>query len=151
MSRLIIYLSVHHGNTKKIAELMAEVLGADLAEVGKANKKMVQDADLVGFGSGIYFGKHHKSLLNFLEKLPNCSGKKSFIFSTSGVGGTKQHWALKMALKSKGFEIIGEFACKAWDTFGLLKLTGGINKSRPNKKDLEKAREFAEEIDRKNL
>jgi hypothetical protein len=46
-------------------------------------------------------------------------------------------------LIGKGFTIIGEFSCKGFNTFGPLKLVGGINKGRPNESDLNKAENFA--------
>lgn len=40
----------------------------------------------------------------------------------------------------------GAFACKGWNAYGSFKLIGGINKGRPNDKDLENAREFAKRL-----
>jgi hypothetical protein len=31
---------------------------------------MLAEYDLIGFGSGIYYGKHHKTLLDFVAGLP---------------------------------------------------------------------------------
>ena len=84
---LILYFSFHHKNTEKIAKAMAEVLGADLLEVTKANPEMILNCDLIGFGSGIYAFSHHKALFEFLEKLNLKQKKKAFIFSTSGAPG----------------------------------------------------------------
>lgn len=44
---------------------------------------------------------------------------------------------------NRGFSVVGEFSCKAWDTWGPLKLVGGTNKGGPNADDLEEARVFA--------
>jgi flavodoxin len=38
--------------------------------------------DLIGFGSGIYGGKFHQTLIQFIEGLPTFAGKQAFIFST---------------------------------------------------------------------
>ena len=143
MRCLVIYQSVHHGNTEKIAKEIAKCLDADLKRVNEINKKDLTEYDLIGFGSGIYFLKHHKSLLEFVEDLPQMN-KKAFIFSTRGLGCYKfYHRALRKKLIEKGFKIVGEFSCKGYDTYGILKLIGGINKGRPNEQDLEKARKFA--------
>ena len=40
-------------------------------------------------------------------------------------------------------DIVGEFDCRGFDTFGLLKVIGGISKGKPNEKDIEKAENFA--------
>ena len=143
MKTLIIYTSVHHQNTGKVAKVMAEELEADLVPIGDAQPASIAAYDLVGFGSGIYFGKHHKTLLQFVETLPSETGKRAFVFSTSGEGGKGRHAALKEKLMDKGFSIVDEFSCKGWDTWGPMKLIGGINKGRPNADDLERARLFA--------
>jgi len=122
---------------------MAEELAADLVPVQEAQPATILAYDLIGFGSGIYFMKHHKTLLQFVESLPAVTGKRVFVFSTSGEGGSERHAALKEMLVDRGFSIVGEFSCKGWDTFGPMKLIGGINKGRPNEEDLEEARVFA--------
>ena len=85
MKALVIYESVHHGNTKKIAEAIATVLDAKLERVGAARPSL-EGYDLVGFGSGIFFGKHHRRLIDFIERLDGGQLKPAFIFSTSGSG-----------------------------------------------------------------
>jgi flavodoxin len=143
MKTLIVYASVHHQNTEKVAKAMAEELGADLVPVGEAQPETLTAYDLIGFGSGIYGGKFHKTLLQFVKGLPAVTGKQSFIFSTRGAGEGRGHAALKEMLVDRGFSIAGEFSCKGWDTVGPLKLFGGINKGRPNAEDVEDARVFA--------
>ena len=54
MKTLICYVSVHHGNTKKIAEAMAAAIGADCVPIKDVKSDMIAGADLVGFCSGIY-------------------------------------------------------------------------------------------------
>jgi flavodoxin len=53
---------------------------------------------------------------------------------------------LREKLKSKGYWIIDEFSCPGLNTNSFLKLFGGINKGRPNTKDLKHAEEFAEKL-----
>lgn len=147
MKALIIYVSVHHGNTERVAKVMANILDADLLQVKQADASMLEQYDLIGFGSGIYFGKHHESLLDFVDKLPLIRNKKAFIFSTSGL---RKVWfihnfdkPLKEKLQRKGFDIIGEFSCRGFDTSRAAMIVGGINKDRPNERDLKKAEDFA--------
>jgi flavodoxin len=152
MKALIIYVSLHHGNTEQVARTMANVLGAVPLPVKQADCDMLGPYDLVGFGSGIYFGRHHASLLDFVDRLPATEDKKAFIFSTSGL---RKIWlvhdfdrALEERLRCKGFEIIGEFSCRGLDTYRATRLVGGINRGRPDARDLQRAEDFARAISR---
>jgi len=146
-------MSIHHSNTEKIAKVMAEILEARLMKSHEVNINTFTEYDLIGFGSGIYFFKHHKSLLNLIDKLLLQKNKKAFIFSTRGMGPVWfYHRHLKKKLLAKGFDIVGEFSCRGFDTYLFdkyippLKFTGGINKGRPTEKDLENARKFAKDL-----
>jgi flavodoxin len=147
MKALIIYISVHHGNTEKVAETMASALDADLVQVRHADANVLEPYDLIGFGSGIYFGKHHESLLGFIDRLPTVRNKKAFVFSTSGL--RKMPFvhdfdkSLNRRLRQKGFDIVAEFSCRGLDTYRAAGLVGGVNKGRPSAKDLKKAEDFA--------
>jgi len=149
MKTLIICKSIHHGNTQKIAEVIAKVLEAKLVKPEELDINTVTEYDLVGFGSGIYYGKHHKDLLSVVDNLFSVKNKKAFIFSTSGTGEkniSRNHRLIREKLMAKGFTIAGEFSCRGWDSFGLLKLIGGINKGRPDEHDLRKAEDFARRL-----
>jgi flavodoxin len=150
MKALIIYISVHHGNTERVAKVMANILDADLLQVEQADASMLEQYDLIGFGSGIYFGKYHESLLDFVDKLPTLRNKKTFIFSTSGLRKIRFihnfDKPLKEKLQQKGFDIIGEFSCRGLDTYRATKLVGGINKGKPNAKDLQQAEDFVRSL-----
>jgi flavodoxin len=145
METLIIYKSVYQMNTEKVARAMAEAINADLRKVEEVKPTMLAEYDLIGFGSGIYKGKHYETLLDFVAGLP-LQGKAAFVFSTSG-GATKSwHRGLRAALVQKGFTIKGEFTCPGFQNNGLHSLFGGFRKGRPNAKDLEKARVFVRDL-----
>jgi len=146
MKTLIVYKSIHHGNTEKIAKEMAECLNADLIKSDNINVNNLIDYDLIGFGSGIYYGKFHKNILDLIDILPNQPDKKAFVFSTSGQGKIEYNKSIEQKLKEKDFKVIGSFACKGYDTFGPFKLIGGISKARPNNSDIQKAKEFAAKL-----
>ena len=146
MKTLIVCVSVHHENTDKIAKAMARVLRAKIVRPQEITPEEILGYDLVGFGSGIYYFKHHKSLLEFVEGFPRCEGK-AFVFSTRGIGPVLfYHRALKKKLLEKGFTILGEFSCKGLVTFGFLGLIGGLNRGRPNDTDLVNAENFARQL-----
>lgn len=150
MKNLIIYASIHHGNTEKIAREMGSVLDARLVKFHDITQEDIEKADIIGFGSGIYFTKFHKRLINLVKGLPEMKRKKAFFFSTSGMKGNnllnKSHDKFRKILEEKNFKILGDFNCPGYDTYGVLKFIGGIHKGRPNQKDLEEARKFAEFI-----
>jgi len=147
MKPLLVLYSYHHKNTEKVANVFAKVLDAQIKTPQQINPEGLQDYALIGFGSGIYGGKHHKFLLDLADELPHVTNRKAFIFSTSALTGvakvTKDHSLLREKLQSKGYIIVDEFACKGFNTNSFLKYFGGMNKGRPNAEDLKQAEEFA--------
>ena len=155
---LIICQSIHHGNTTKIARVLADEFNAEIKKPFEVKIEELDGYDLIGFGSGIYDDMHHTSLLELVDKLPDGAGKKTFIFSTSGVPVSilgdkflqnylaKAHSALRNKLESKDYKILGDFICPGFNTNVFLKYFGGLNKNRPNQKDFENAKEFALKI-----
>ena len=106
--------------------------------------------DLLGIGSGIYYGRLHDEILQWVRGLPDVYARALpvFIFTTSGLPflATFWHRPLKHALARKGYEVVGEFACRGFDTWGPLWLTGGLNWRHPDERDLARAREFAQRV-----
>jgi flavodoxin len=144
---LIICESVHHGNTMKIAKAIGEVLNAKIIKPSDFNEGIIADYSLIGFGSGIYGGMHHKNLIDLAKKLEIQNDKKAFIFSTSSIRMVFMHKTLRDILLKKGFDIIGEFLCKGFSDYSFLKfLAGGINKGRPNEEDLQEAQSFSKNL-----
>jgi len=146
MKSLLVLYSYHHNNTQKIAKVFTQVLKAQIKTPKQINLQELQNYNLIGFGSGIYGAKHHKSLLKLADKLPQVTNKKAFIFSTSALTGKEKmvddHSSLKEKLQSKGYTIIDEFQCKGFNTNSFMKFFGGMNKGRPNTEDLKNAKEF---------
>jgi flavodoxin len=89
-------------------------------------------------------------LLDLADKLPRVTDRKAFIFSTSSnlEPLAKNHSALREKLQSKGYMVVDEFSCAGFNTNSFIKLFGGINKGRPNAKDLKRAEEFAQSLKR---
>jgi flavodoxin len=150
MESLLILFSYHHKNTEKIANVFAKVLGAQIRTPQQIHPEELQEYGLIGFGSGIYGGKHHESLLDLADKLPQVTNRRAFIFSTSSnlEPLAKNHSALREKLQSKGYMIVDEFTCAGFNTNSFSKLFGGINKGRPNAQDLKRAEEFAQSLER---
>jgi flavodoxin len=147
---LIVLYSYHHHNTEKIAKVISKVLDAEIKTPEQTNPEELQDYDLVGFGSGIYSAKHDESILELADELPEVNNRDAFLFSTSGITGkskaAKDHETLREKLEAKGYVIFDEFQCKGFNTNSFLRLFGGMNKGRPNDKDLKNAEEFAQSL-----
>ncbi|MBA9043625.1 MULTISPECIES: flavodoxin family protein [Streptomyces] len=148
MRTVIVCASVSHGNTRRVADSMAQVLGARVVSPEEADPTELADADLVGFGSGVFHGRLHPALMSFVRALPAGRGR-AFVFATSGLpeiplmSFTRP---LVRLLEGKGFAVDGSFSCRAFDTWTPFKLVGGINKQRPHTGDLAAARAFAGQL-----
>ncbi len=148
MKSLLVVFSFHHKNTEKIANTIAKVLDAQVRKPRETRPEELPEYSLVGFGSGIYDEKHHRTLLELVEKVPQVTDGKAFIFSTSGVTtyAAEFHTPLREKLQSKGYMIVGEFNCPGFNTNSFLRFLGGMNKGRPNAEDLKLAEEFAQKL-----
>jgi len=147
LAPLLVVKSVHHGNTAKIARVIAGVLGAEVSSPEETPFSSLAACGLVGFGSGVYYGQLHPALFDWLSGLPDAPKptRPAFIFSTSGLPFLAKlwHWPSRRLLSRKGFYTVGEFTCRGFDTWGPLWLAGGLNKKHPDERDLQRAREFA--------
>ena len=153
MKTLIVCVSVSHGNTRKIASAMADVLGAAVVEPEDVDVATLGDYDLVGFGSGIFGMAFHPRLRRFVASLPDAKRANAFVFATSG-GPELPFWQytrpMVALLETKGFEVVGTFRCPGLDTWLPLRLVGGLNKQRPNHGDLAAAAAFAADCARRS-
>jgi len=153
MKSLLVLVSYHHKNTEKIANGFARVLDAQIKTPQQIDLEELQEYGLIGFGSGIYAAKHHKSLLDLADKLLQVDNKNAFIFSTAALTNEKKrgkdHLTLREKLESKGYRIVDEFQCKGFNTNSFMRFLGGMNRGRPNAKDLKNAEEFAQKLKQK--
>lgn len=146
MKVLLIIKSTHQQNTLKIAEAMSEVAPLTFVELENVKNYNLKDYDIVGFGSGIYYGKHDKELIKFVDSLNN-EPSYNFVISTSGSKNyDKYNKSLIKLLESKNKTVLGSFGCKGLDKFFIFGLFGGINKGRPNETDLDAAQQFIIEL-----
>jgi flavodoxin len=145
MKAAVCYYSRHHGNTLKVLEAMAQGNDLELIDVTSCTAADLTPYDVVGFASGVYYGKFHESVVNFARQcLP--SGKKVFFIYTCGAQRGGYTKAIAQAANEKRTAIWGEYGCLGYDTFGPFKLIGGIAKGHPNAAELDGARKFYEQI-----
>jgi len=143
---LIIEESIFNNNTKRLATAMAYELDCQCVTVNEAKLLNIDRYKVIGFGSGIYFGKHHPKIIEFVNQL-SVREQKSFIFSTHGNPlVSKYHDVLRLALTRKGRTVIGEFDTVGFDGTGPFLIFGGWNKGRPHEGDCKRAKEFIRKL-----
>ncbi len=141
MKAVIIYASMHHGNTKKIVDAIAQECDVELVDATKVIEKDLEGYDLIGFASGIFYSKYHKQVLDFANiNLP--TDKNVFFIATAGNPIDFNFHTIAEIAKEKSCNEVGRFQCKGYDTFGPFKLVGGIQKGHPDEEELREAVEF---------
>lgn len=145
MKTVIIYHSEHHGNTQKLVQAIAEQGNVTLLKTPDIAGANLSGYDLIGFASGIYYGKFHDSVIRFAkEHLP--PEKNVFFLYTCGVNRKGYTADLLQIAGEKRAYPIGTWYCSGYDTFGPFKLIGGIAKGRPNEKDIAEAVQFYQNL-----
>lgn len=150
MKTLIICKSTHHENTLRVAQVIADELEAELKTPEMVDQESLTQYDLIGFGSGIYMGKHHKSLTNFVKNVDTLSGTNVFVFYTSGFSKFPARPSFESflieQLTKKGAQILDIFSCRGLETVGPFRIGSGKNKGHPDEADLKNARDFAKSL-----
>jgi len=124
------------GNTKKVADAIAEETGVTAKDVSSS---LIEDTKILFLGSGTYGGKPGEAMMKFIGS-GNFSGRKVAIFGTAASlsGNQKMIGAMTDILKQKGATILGNYHCKG--KFIL------VNRGHPNKEDMDNAKKFAREM-----
>lgn len=138
----VVYASLHHGNTEK---LVRSVKGVDVFEVDNTRDVDFARYDIVGLASGIYMGKFHEKIGDFVC-VHKKELKKVFLVYTSGTGSKKYGLEYKQVLEKEGLDVIDIYCCKGHDTMGPWKMVGGIGKNHPDDKDIKKYESFVERL-----
>lgn len=140
MKTAIVYYSKHHGNTKKLLDAIAGQHDVTLIDAIENPQADLSVYDRVGFASGIYYSKFHKSTLKLAEKLRK--DQQVFFIYTCGAMKDGYTKAIGEAASRAGAKSIGEYGCLGFDTFGPFKLLGGIAKGHPDADELRGAVQF---------
>jgi flavodoxin len=142
----ILYRSPHHGNTRKLLDaIAAAVPGVDLILAGEGEFSPAE-YDFIGFASGVYGGKLHRAVRKVLDTM-NADGRRAFVIYTCGDSqGSKYGERFLNMLRQKGYKTCGFYFCIGHDSFGPMRLIGGINKGRPNGEDIQGAVAFYENL-----
>ena len=141
MKTVIIYASTHHGNTKKVVEAIAKECDIELIDATKVHEKDLNEYDLIGFASGIFYSKFSEQVLSFARvNLPE--GKNVFFIATAGNPLDRYFKCITDITEEKQCKELGRFQCKGFDTYGPFKLLGGIQKGHPDQQDISDAIDF---------
>lgn len=145
MKTAIIYYSRHHENTKKVLDVLAKKHEITLIDATQTQNFNLTDYDLIGFASGIYYSKFHKTVLEFAKNnLPR--NKKVFFLYTYGAEKEGYTKSIEAVTSQKNAKTVGSFGCLGFNTFGPFKLIGGIAKGHPTQDDFTKANQFYENL-----
>jgi len=135
MTGLSVVVDSRGGNTRKVADAIAEELGIRATDVTTSPP---DDAGILFLGSGTYGGKPGEAMMKFIGA-GNFSGRKIAIFGTSGsvAGGQNMIVVMTNLLQQKGATILGNYHCRG--------KTFLVNRGHPDKEDLDNAKKFARE------
>lgn len=139
MKTAIIYYSKHHGNTKKLLDAIQAKHDVTLINVLTDKNVDLSEYDRIGFASGIYYSKFHKSVLEYAKQnLP----KNANVFFLYTYGAKKENYTKAIRAAVSSANILGEYGCFGFNTFGPFKLIGGIAKGHPDQSELDGAVKF---------
>lgn len=139
---ILFYYSIHHENTKTIAEAAAKATDARIVRIPAKEEFDISEYDLVGFASGVYMSEFGKPIREFAEGLEGLDGKSCFTLYTCGAPAGEFDGAFVTLLKKRGASVVGRHHCRGFDTFGPFKLVGGIAKGHPTAKEIDAAAAF---------
>ena len=143
----IVYDSMHNMNTEKLVLSLKENYNdVDIVKVNNFDINAIDDYPKIGLASGIYWGRFSKNIEELLDKILDSDVKNLFFIYTSGVGKVRYEKKLIKKLEEKNKICLGIFSCKGFDKYGPFKLIGGINKGKPNEKDIQNLIKFFENI-----
>ena len=143
----IVYDSMHNMNTEKLVlSLKENYNNVDIIKVNNFDINAIDNYPKIGLASGIYWGRFSKNIEELLDKILDSDVKNLFFIYTSGIGKVRYEKKLIKRLEEKNKICLGIFSCKGFDKYGPFKLIGGINKGKPNEKDIQNLIKFFENI-----
>lgn len=129
-----VYYYTRSGNTKKLAEAVAEAVGVAANDI---SVPLEEKADILFLGSSLYAGGFDSAVGEFIANNANKIGTiVSFGSSASNMSTFKK---VKALAQEKGIQVYDEFFnCPGHFMF--------MHKNRPNKADTEAAASFAKSV-----
>jgi flavodoxin len=122
------------GNTRKVAEAMAEAIGAEAKSI---DFPLEEKVDVLFLGNSVYAANMDKEVKEFVTANKDKIGKLVNVSTAALIEGT--YGRMSKLCKELGIEIDErEFHCKGEFKF--------MHKGRPDEQDLADAKAFAKEI-----
>lgn len=147
---VIIYASTHHGNTYKLVEAISARYEITMIDANKVQTADLSEYELIGFASGIDFGKFYDVVEQFLKtNLPK--NKAVFFMYTCARADKDFTYVMRTEALKRNAVLLGEYGCRGYNTYGVWKAIGGMNKHHPSKKELDDAVKFYESLIRMDL
>ena len=140
MKVVIVFESTHHGNTKKLLDAIAAKYDVELIDASKVDAVDYEYYDVIGFASGVVYGKFYQKVTYLAKSVP--SGNKVFFIYSCGKNNKDYSQNIRKILEDKGCISLGTYGCIGFDTYGPMKLIGGINKGHPDEADIAGAVSF---------
>ncbi len=140
MKCIIIYGSHHHGSTRKLAQAISGQYGAVLWDAEQGEVPDLSEYDLIGFASGIDFGRFYPAVTELARSLPE--GKAVWAMFTCARDNGKYGREIQEIARQRRCTYLGKFGCRGFNTYGPWKLIGGMNHGHPSPAEVEDALRF---------
>ena len=105
MKPCILYFS-RTGNTKSMAEAIAEATNAPIFAITSSEPSVVEDFDLLIVGTPVEGFRPAMKTMEFVERLPKTEGKKAILFCTYALWKGRTFKILEKELANKGYDTI---------------------------------------------
>ena len=142
---ILIYASKHHGNTYKLAKAISEKYEIAMIDATKETIIDLQEYAVIGFASGIDFGKFYEEIENFAEANLPIKKEVFFLYTCAMERKGFTNSIREIALKKDAI-ILGEYGCKGYNTYGPWQLIGGMNKNHPTEAEIVEVVNFYGEL-----
>jgi len=118
MNPIVVYFS-RTGNTKRLAQAIAEATKAPLYDITEANAEKLSKYDLFIFGCPVEGASPPKEAAAYIAGLPSVSNKKAILFTTYRLFGNERTMkAIEKELAAKGYETILKVSKKGMNPKG---------------------------------
>ncbi len=144
MKSLIIFSSRHHENTQKLVNAIARKYPVDLVDADVSCHIPLEEYDLIGFASGIDFGKFYPSVTDIASALP--AGKRVYALFICAKDNGKYGSEIQEIAVQRDCCYLGQFGCRGFNTYGPWKLIGGMNRQNPSPDELDAGVAFYEKV-----